>query len=494
MAGLACYIWHWMAIRPHLDATAETPLYRQLRDYLQGLIESGGLQAGERLPPTRDLAGLLGLNRTTVSAAYDLLSADGWIEARGARGSFVRELAPASGDRRWDSILNPSFARASLPPVSGVIDFTTSRPSAALFPIEEFRKSAADVLASDEIGRLLQLGSPRGYEPLRQYLLDQARRDGTAHPGDDILITSGCQQAVDLLRRTLVRAGDRVLMEEPVYPGLRNSFREAGADITGIPVSEDGIDLDRLGAQLSGARLLIVTPSFQNPTGAAMPASNRAELLRRAAQSGVIVVENDIYSSLRYSGTHQAPLKQADGGVIQMGSFSKIAFPGIRVGWILGPRPVIDRAAEFKQITDLHTDQLSQAILLHFAERGMLEKHRERVILSGREKLRALEQAARRHLAGCQWTLPAGGMNLWLELPQNVDSSALRVSAREAGIDYLPGNYFSVTRPFHNALRLSFIGLEPDQIRRGIEILGQLVRNSGAWRSRETYTPVPALV
>lgn len=493
MDGLAWYIWSLIAIQPQLDATAETPLYRQLSDYLQGLIETGGLLAGERLPPTRDLAGQLGLNRTTVSAAYDLLSAEGWIEARGARGSFVRESANPS-ERSWDAILNPSFARAALPPAAGVIDFTTSRPAAALFPIEEFRNSAKAVLASAEIGRLLQLGSPRGYEPLRQYLLEQARAEGTAHAGDDILITSGCQQAVDLLRRALVRPGDRVLMEEPVYPGLRNSFREAGADILGIPVNEDGLDLDRLATALPSAKVLVVTPSFQNPTGAAMPASNRLELLRRAALSGVIVIENDIYSPLRYSGTHQAPLKQADAGVIQMGSFSKIAFPGIRVGWILGPRPVIDRAAEFKQITDLHTDQLSQAILLHFAETGMLERHRTRVILSGREKLRAVDQAARRHLAGCAWTLPAGGMNLWLELPQTVDASALRSTAREAGIDYLPGNYFSVSRPFHNGLRLSFIGLEPDQIRKGIEILGGLLRNSDAWRSREAYTPVPALV
>ena len=483
-----------MVIQPTLDTNAETPLYRQLSVYLQQMIEVGSLLPGDRLPPTRDLAGQLGLNRTTVSAAYDVLVSDGMIESRGARGSFVRPFASGGGGSNWELALNPSISRATLSPAAGALDFTTSRPSSNLFPLDEFRKCAAEVLESGEIGTLLQLGSPRGYEPLRRYLLDWAAEQGIATLSDDILITSGCQQAVDLLRRALIRPGDRVLLEEPVYPGLRKSFAEAGAELTGIPVGPDGIDLDILDAALPGAKVLVVTPSFQNPTGATIPAANRALLLRRAQMHGVIVIENDIYSDLRYFGSAIPALKQTDSNVILMGSFSKIAFPGIRVGWIIAPKAVIDRTAELKQITDLHTDQMSQAFLLQFAKKGLLERHRERVIVAGREKLRAVEQAAKRHLAGCKVTQPEGGMNLWVELPAQVDANALRAFARQAGIDYLPGSYFAVSRPLENGLRLSFIGLEPDEIRKGIEILGQLVRNSVGMRGRESNAPAPAMV
>ena len=484
----------WMIIQPSLDGALETPLYKQLGTYLQGLIGNGGLQAGDRLPTTRDLAVQLGLNRTTVSAAYDLLQSEGLVEARGARGSFVASASGHAPESGWDRILNPSIARPSLPPAAGVIDFTTSRPSSKLFPLEDFRVSSREVLASAEIGNLLQLGSPRGYEPLRRYLLAIAAEEGVAHPSDDILITSGCQQAVDLLRRALVQPGDRVVMEEPVYPGLRTSFLEAGAVLVGVPVTEHGIDLEALETALEGAKLLVVTPSFQNPTGATIPAQNRAALLRKTHARGVVVIENGVYSSLRYSGSPIPPLKQSDANVILMGSFSKIAFPGIRVGWIIAPRPVIDRAAELKQITDLHTDQLSQAFLLHFVKKGLLDAHRERAIVAGKKKLRAVEQSLRQFLTGCTWTLPAGGMNLWIELPTGIDATELRAFARQAGIDYLPGSYFSVSRPFTNGLRLSFIGLEPDQIRKGIEILGELVRNSVGSRGRQSRLPAPALV
>jgi 2-aminoadipate transaminase len=472
-----------MRFRPELDSASEIPIYRQLGVYIQRLIASGELLAGDRLPPTRELAGQLGLNRTTVSAAYEWLETEGLIQGAVGRGSFVLGNGAASENRApqidWSRSLTPSMFAPNGSPASGVIDFSSSRPSEDLFPLEAFRSCCDQVLSGHDLQSLLQLGSPMGHGPLRSWLLARARRQGSASDTDDILITNGCQQAVDILRRALTQPGAKVAIEEPVYPGLRNLFLDAGADLVGVTVTGEGMDLYALRKALdSGAKVVVVTPSFQNPTGALMPAAARQALLALTSAAGAVVIENDIYSDLIYQGPSLPRLKSLDSSVILLGSFSKIAFPGIRVGWIIAPKPVIARAAELKQLTDLHTDQLSQAFLLRFAESGCLAKHEATVIAAGREKLQAVEQACRKYLPMCRYQPPGGGMNLWIELPEGLDAGALRGLARQAGIDYLPGRYFSVSRSLDRGLRLSFAGLAPAEIRRGIEILGSVIDNS----------------
>ncbi len=490
-----------MEIRPSLDPASELPLYRQLGSFLLDLIDNGKLQPGDRLPPTRELAGQLGLNRTTVSAAYELLESEGRIRGEVGRGSYVCGSGAGSREHfgpeqiNWSRALTASVALPPAATVPGAINFTSSSPSDKLFPLDEFRECCAGVLESRNLQTLMQLGSPGGYEPLRRYILDQAIRDGIAGPADDILITNGCQQALDLLRRALVRRGDRVAIEEPVYPGLKNLFLEAGADLIGVTVGTEGMQPASLERALqSGAKVIVVTPSFQNPTGTSIPAATRATICAMARAAGAVIVENDIYSDLAYSGTTPPRLKQLDPSVILLGSFSKIAFPGIRVGWIIAPRPVISRVTELKQLSDLHTDHLSQAFLLRFVESGRLARHRSKVIEAAQEKLRALDQSCRRYLTGCRWTLPAGGMNIWIDLPAGLDAMALRGLAQQAGVDYLPGRYFAVSRPLDSGLRLSFAGLEPEEIRRGIQILGNLISTAVSARDSRAAMPALALV
>jgi DNA-binding transcriptional MocR family regulator len=491
-----------MEFQPNLDHSSYVPLYRQLGLYLRQLMESGDLHRGDRLPPTRELASKLGLNRTTVSAAYDVLESEGLIKGEVGRGSYVsgtptgKTRARTPETLNWSRALTASVSTGSGTPASGVINFGSSRPSEKLFPVEEFRESCREVLENKNLKTLMQLGSPGGYEPLRRYLLEQATRSGIARESDDILITNGCQQSLDLLRRALVRAGDKVAVEEPVYPGLKNLFLEAGAELTGIATNSDGIDLNSLQRALdAGAKVVIVTPSFQNPTGATVSAAARAEICRLSRRAGVAVIEIDIYSELAYSADDSSTplprLKELDPNVILLGSFSKVAFPGVRVGWIIAPRPVIARATELKQLADLHTDHLSQAFLLRFAESGRLARHQGVVIAAAKEKLRALEQSCRRFLANCTYQVPRGGMNMWINLPGGLDAVALRGLAQQAGIDYLPGRYFSVSRPLDSGLRLSFAGLEPNEIRKGIEILGRLIQD--ALNAREGRDSQPAL-
>ena len=477
------------------------PLYQQLYRHFTELIRSGALKRGERLPPTRELAGLLGLNRTTVSAAYELLESDGLIAGHVGRGSYVTGGEAPSAERlNWEAILEPASPGSPQPIVAGDISFAVSRPSEDLFPVADFRASCQEVMEGPDFASVLQLGSPGGYEPLRQYLIEAAQQEGVMRTGDDLVITSGCQQALDLVRRVLIRPGDRVLLEEPVYPGLKNLFAEAGAELVGVPVQADGVDLAQLERALAKApaKAILVTSNFQNPTGATLTHEARAAVLRLARAAGAPLIENDIYGQLRYEGAPIATIKQMDetGDTILLRSFSKISFPGLRVGWAIGPRALMVRMVEAKHLSDLHSDQLSQAALLRFAVCGRLEAHHQRVLKAGAERLAAALAACQRYLPqGTEFTRPQGGMNLWIRLPQPLDAGELLARAQREGVTYLPGKYFSVNRPQPGALRLSFAGLEPAQIDKGVKILGEifsseLERLRGAW-NRE---PAPAMV
>ena len=488
-----------MEFRPALNPDADAPLYRQLYERIAEKIRSGDLTKGERLPATRELAGQLGLNRTTISAAYEILETEGLIAGHVGRGSFVTGDGGPSSSLDWGSLLERGEAPASSGGFSQeAVSFVMSRPSRALFPLEDFRASCAAVLKRPDLADILQLGSPSGYEPLRRRLLDDARKQGLAAPGDDLMVTNGCQQALDLAARALLRPGDAVVVEDPVYTGLKNLFSEHGAQLSGIPVGPDGMDIAQLERALERERprLIVVTSNFQNPTGATLPLAARRALLEAARAAGAPVVENDAYGELRYRGEPLPALKQLDehGGTVLLRSFSKVSFPGLRVGWAVGPKPLIDRLRQAKEASDLHTDQLSQAVLLEFLESGCLEAHRARVLRAGAERLSATLEACARYLpAGARWTRPEGGMNVWLRLPDPLDAGDLLPRARKEGVAYVPGRYFAVSRMDRSALRLSFAGLEPEEIRRGLEILGRIAGGEMESSSRGSE-PAPAMV
>lgn len=490
-----------MEFQPKLDPGAEAPLYRQLSEQIAQQIRSRLLVRGERLPATRELAGLLGLNRTTVSAAYEILESEGLISGQVGRGSFVTGGAGSAGRVDWNGLLERSDTSIAGPNggwSKDVISFAVSRPSGDLFPLDEFRATCATVLARRDLADILQLGSPSGYEPLRRYLMEEARRQQVAGPGDDLLITNGCQQALDLIGRVLLRPGDTVAVEDPLYTGLKNLLTGMGAQLCGVPVGSGGMDAVQLERVLEREkpRFLVVTSNFQNPTGATLPLAGRKALLDAARKASVPVIENDAYGELRYSGEPLPALKQLDegGGTVLLRSFSKVSFPGLRVGWAVGPKPLIDRLRHAKEAADLHTDQLSQAVLLEFAESGRLEAHRARMRQAGSERLAATLEACAKYLpAGTRWTRPEGGMNVWVRLPEPLDAGELLARAQRDGVAYMPGRYFAVSRLEPGALRLSFAGLTPEQIRSGLAILGRTIAVE-LQNAVRNYEPSPAMV
>ena len=483
-----------------LDNAAATPLYRQLAENLRTAIHSGALTAGTRLPATRELAGQLGLNRTTISAAYAILEQAGLLQGLVGRGSFVaRSEVPVRVNFDWDTVLAP-LESLHLPPADETVNFANSRPDEQCFPMAEFRRLSKEVIDGPQAAEILQLGSPYGFAPLRRYLLAENAAAGLARPGDDLIITNGCQQALDLLGRILIEHGTPVLVEDPVYHGLLRVVTRAGAHVIPMPVSTDtGLNVNALEALVAQhrPRLLVITPDFQNPTGTTLNLEQRRRVVAVAQRFGVIIIETNIYRKLRYRGISQPSLKELDetGNVISVGSYSKVAFPGLRTGWVIAPRPVVARLAEAKQTSDLHSDQLSQGVLLRFAESGELDRHLAQTRRVGAERLAAALDACERHLPpGSRFSRPEGGMNLWVELPSPLVAQDLLNAAREAGVSFLPGPYFSSRGNHRRALRLSFGGLSPEKITRGIAMLGAAAGEQLKQRSAAALEPAAALV
>jgi 2-aminoadipate transaminase len=313
-------------------------------------------------------------------------------------------------------------------------------------------------------------------------------RDGIPAKDENLLITDGCQQSFDLISKAFVRPGDSVIMENPTYPGAVAIFHGARARCLSVPMRTHpepgtslGLDLEALEATLAANRvkLILLTPDFHNPTGTSMPLASRRKLLELAGRHQVPVVEDHIYARLNSREERIPSLKQLDRSniVIHIDSFAKVAFPGLRVGWIVAPAAAMERLRVVKQTTDLHTDQLAQATLAEFLRRGLFSKHLAKMRKVYASRLAAVDEALRKHMPeGTRWTRPEGGMCLWLELPPGFDASELLIHAKERGVLFAPGRYFYVQSPLPNTLRLGFASLDEKQIARGVATLAELLK------------------
>jgi DNA-binding transcriptional MocR family regulator len=507
----------------HLQPESHVPLYVQLRDQLRSMVHAGDLRPGDRIPASRELATQLGVHRTTVANAYAELESEGLIQGHVGRGTFIRSAdharkftmppppAPEDGGGvRWESLFADERAeeglnRISSPVPPNTISFAAARPDQTLFPLDELR-TCVNVVLGREGARILQLGPSDGYPPLREALLEFLRQEGAPTSPENLLITDGCQQSLDLLSKAFLRPGDAVVLEDPGYTGAIAIFNDGRVRCLGVPVRSGtgaseaaGYDVGALEATLAANRvkLIVVTPSFQNPTGTTMSLDARRRLLEVAARYQAPVVEDHIYARLYGSAGQLSSLRQLDRAnlVIQIDSFSKVAFPGLRVGWIVAPANVIERLRAVKQATDLHSDQLAQAALAEFTRRGMLGRHIAKMRRVYAERLAVVQQSLTRFMPHeTRWTSPQGGMCVWVELPAGFDASELLIHVRERGVDFAPGRYFYCQNHQPNTLRLGFSGVEPAQIRRAIATLGDVLKAEMRKRQRGSRRAEPARV
>jgi 2-aminoadipate transaminase len=491
----------------HLQPESHVPLYIQLRDQLRSLVHAGDLRPGDRIPASRELATMLGVHRTTVANAYAELESEGLIQGHVGRGTYIKgngnglKLTPppppvlngnGSAGIRWELLFadergEEALSRLTASAPENALSFVMARPAEEFFPVDELQICVNAVLRR-EATDVLKLGPSDGYGPLKESLLDHLRADGIPAKDENLLITDGCQQSLDIISKAFVRPGDSVILENPTYPGAMAIFHGARARCLGVPMQTRpepgttlGLDLEALEATLAANRvkLIVLTPDFQNPTGTSMPLASRRKVLELAGRHQVPVVEDHIYARLHARDERVPSLKQLDRGniVIHIDSFAKVAFPGLRVGWIVAPATAIERLRIVKQTTDLHTDQLAQATLAEFLRRGLFTKHIAKMRKVYASRLVALDEALRKYMPeGTRWTRPDGGMCLWLELPPGFDASELLIHAKERGVLFAPGRYFYVQNPLPNTLRLGYAGLDEKEIGRGVTILADILR------------------
>ncbi len=456
-------------------------IYRQLLD----AILDGRLRAGERLPPTRDLARQLEVSRNTVATAYDRLTAEGFLVGRVGAGTFVsgepltrlRARSAPAGEVRprwlWQSLPPASERDARRPPY----DFGVGLPDPALFPLETWRRLVNRELRASAI-RVSSYAGPGGHPALREAIARYIGVSRSVRTGaDDVIVTNGAQQALDLIARVLVEPGGCVAVEEPGYPPARSLFASHGARVAGVPVDGEGLVVDALP---DDAAVVYVTPSHQFPLGTPMSLARRTALLAWAERRGAVVVEDDYDSEFRYSDRPLEPLQSLDGGgrVLYVGTFSKTLLPMLRIGFVIAPASLQPALRAAKQLTEWHGDQTAQAALARLIDEGLLARH---IRKAGREygARRALIVSSLAGELGEYLTLvpSAAGLHVAVRC-DGVDAETAARGAAGAGVAVETLDQYCARSPGENGFVLGY-GLIPlDRIEAGLRLLGKALREA----------------
>jgi len=478
-----------------LDTGSPTPAYLQIRDRIVALIDDGTLRPGDRLPPSREFATSIGVHRSTVVRAFEEIHALGYLESRPGSYTTVRRRArpPATVESGvldgalidWDATFSRSAGGPGSPEQpwsssnsgSGLIDFERLAADPNLAPSDDLRRCLRGTLL-DRGAETLDYADPAGWGPLRETVSRRLRAHGVSVGSHEILITNGAQQALDLVLRLMTRTGDRVIVERPTYGMLRPLLRLHGVDAVEIAMQRDGMDLDALETVLERdpPRLVYTMPNFHNPTGVTTDQAHRERLLAHCETHRVPVIEDGFEEEMKYFGKAVLPIKSMDakGLVFYVGSFSKIVFPGLRLGWIAAHPTAIGQLISIQHASCLSTNTLAQAAADRFSLGGGFEAYLRRIHRIYRRRMKTMIDALEQHLpADVEWTRPAGGYTLWLTLPHDVESeSKIRSDLHNAGVLVAPGRRFYATAPAHAHLRLSIACVDETRIEEGCRRLG----------------------
>ena len=357
-----------------------------------------------------------------------------------------------------------------------VISFAGGLPSDASFPVAQLKKAFEKVLAETPQAAL-QYSTTDGYAPLREWVAAEKSKSGATIKPEQVIIVSGSQQALDLIGKVFINEGDKVLVEAPTYLGALQAFDLFFPKYVSLPSDEDGLDADQITVEhAQDAKFLYALPNFQNPTGRLMTEARRQALVAKARELNLLVIEDDPYGELWYtSAPPPSLLSRMPERVIQMGSFSKILAPGLRLGYIVAPEEIARKFEQVKQATDLHTATLTQRAVYEVVKDGFLNEHIPTIRSMYHTQAQAMLSALDEHMpTGVKWNQPAGGMFLWLELPEGMDSEEMLKKALARNVAYVPGTPFYANEPVRNTLRLAFVTVPEEKIRAGVKVLGEV--------------------
>jgi DNA-binding transcriptional MocR family regulator len=437
----------------------EGPLYVRLSAALRAAIEAGELPAGRKLPPERVLASYLTVGRRTVARAYEALSDRALVDRRQGAGTRVTgPLVRLDDDRaakRTTSLQrNIVFGSLSHSPDAVIDLLSVYAPGGAAITADRLREAAdaLQALAATHHGY-----TPAGFQPLREAIAARYTARGIPTAEDQILITSGAQQATTLIASDLVHSGETAIVEDPTIPGAIDAFRTLGARLLTVPVSSAGVDVDALEAALrrNAIGVVYLMPTFQSPTGTVVPADARRRIAELSAATGVAIVEDTTVAELSLTGEEPPPpiaYYAGDAPVLTIGSLSKLFWAGVRIGWVRGPRELVAHLGRLKAVTDLGSSVIAQVVALGLLEH--VDRMREQRRIEMRHKLDRVETLLA-GFDGWTWTRPRGGLCLWLRLPYG-SALAFTQVARAHGVGVAPGTITSALNHFDDHLRLPF--------------------------------------
>ncbi len=479
-----------------LDRESEEPLYRQLIRHIKLQIESGQLPSGTRLPASRELAEQVNISRISVVNAYAELRAEGFLSAHAGRGTFVNREAANTPIGNHSTSRQPSSAPSSyhhpntdhtdyslrdmirLSKRPGVINFSHGAPPPDFYPMNQLREAINTILERDGVSAL-GYEQAEGYAPLRASVRDYVSGLGIRCTADNVLITAGAQQGIDLAVQSLTQEGDTIVTANPTYLGIIDIAKARRLHIHGIPVDDEGMRLDLLEQYLMDGhkpRLIYIMPTFHNPTSAVMPLHRRRQLLNLANEYHIPIIEDAVYHELRFEGETVPLLKELDetGIVVHVSAYSKILLPGLRIGYLIAGKNYLERLVRVKAAADISTSGLNQRAMHWLIQRGILAfqiEHNNRELHKRRDTaIRALKA----HFPdGTTWNRPQGGLYLWVKLPKQGPSSAeLFMTAAKKDVSFAVGTIFYTNGGGTCQMRLNYGLQRPDLIEEGFRRIG----------------------
>jgi GntR family transcriptional regulator/MocR family aminotransferase len=488
-----------------LDARRKLPLHRQIFDEVVARIEARAFPPGYKLPATRVLAQQLSTHRNTVARAYAELEAAGFVSSGVGRGTFVQSAPPVASsaagvERRheraalpWSALLSRAARTEAIERAvhraptehKSAINLAHTQPSADLIPDELLRRCIAHALSGHALSTL-SYAPPEGTLRLREQIAKDLVARGVPARAEEVIVTSGSQQGLDLVARALLNPGDTLLVEPTTYSGALELFTLAGARLVSVPMDASGPDpavLER--AYRPEVKALYLMPNAHNPTGRTMPAERRRALVAWSRASGVPIIEDDYAAGLALEPESEPlpHLRALDGEIIHVSTFSKRLAPALRMGYVVAPAALRPVLTSTKRVVDLGASLVLQQALAEFIERGYLRAHASRVREVYRARRDALDAALRKALPpGVRWEKPSHGLVLWLTLPPGLDDERVAEEAERAGVLVGPGNLWSVGGRAPAALRLSFSAEPEPRLSEAARRLGKVLKQMLAQR------------
>lgn len=470
---------------------ASTTLTQQICREFSDRITTGILEPGNRLPSVRSLSETLGVSLVTVVHAYRMLETDGFVERVHGKGTFVRptgstptgstSVVPAFD---WQLSIPDYLPRASMMRQHGRTGGTETPFKMSMASLNPALSVAylpnLDSVFRNESHHLAEYAPVEGLESLRRDIALYLRENGLPTTAEEILITNGVQQAIDIVARTFVGPGDVVVVEGPTYAGAIDVFRARGATLVSIPMDDEGIRIDLLLKQCDRTppKLIYTMPTFQNPTGLVMSARRRAQLRDVVESYQCLLVEDDSFAECSFTGRTPPPIRAADttGHVIYLRGFSKVFYAGCRIAAVVSSGSVRNRLVAAKSVADLGSPTITQSIMQQcLAQPNRRQRIAHLALSVQRKRDIALQVLAREAPAGVSWTVPLGGYNIWITLPAHVDTDPLLVEALHRGVSFLPGAACHANETVHNQLRISIAWLDDEALREGISRLCTLL-------------------